>query len=42
MKIKVYGANGKSRVMTANTFAEISKIANCYKRWEYIVWKRKK
>lgn len=37
MKIKVYGINGKSRVMTANTSADIYKISQCYKRWEYII-----
>jgi hypothetical protein len=37
MKIKVYGADGKSRVMTANTFADIYKISQCYKKWEYII-----
>lgn len=36
MKIKVYGQNGKSRVMVANTPADIYKIAQCYKRWEYL------
>ena len=36
MKIKVCGTDGKSRVMTANTSADIYKIAQCYKRWEYL------
>lgn len=37
MKIKVYGANGNFRIMTAYSFEDISKIAKCYKRWEYII-----
>ena len=36
MKIKVYGTNGKSRAMTAYTSADIYRIAQCYKRWEYL------
>jgi len=36
MSIKVYGANGKSRIMKANTTKDIEKISKCYNRWEYI------
>ena len=36
MKIKVYGTNGKSRVVFVNSFADIYKISNTYLRWEYL------
>lgn len=36
MKIKVFGKNGNTRVMTANTPTDIKKISKCFSRWEYI------
>ena len=36
IKIKVFGANGKSREMNALTLKDVWKIAKCYSRWEYI------
>ncbi len=36
MKIKVYGKNGNSRIMTANTQSDITKISNCFDRWEFV------
>lgn len=37
MKIKVYEANGNSRIMTANTLADVYKISKYYNRWEYVL-----
>jgi hypothetical protein len=37
MKIKVYGANGNTRIMTANTLRDIYLIGKCYEYWEYMI-----
>ena len=34
--IKVYSKNGKSKVLSVNSFALISKIAKKFDRWEYL------
>jgi hypothetical protein len=36
MEIKVFGANGASRIMTAKNYGDIYKISKCYSGWEYI------
>jgi len=36
MKIKVFNKRGNTRVLTADSFAHIAKIAYKFTRWEYI------
>jgi len=36
MKVKVYGKNGGTRIMTANTPRDLYLIGKCYDRWEYL------
>ena len=36
MSIKVFGVNGNTRVMTAESAMDIYKISKCYPRWEFI------
>lgn len=36
IKLKVYGVNGRSRIVTAYSQSDISRYAKCYERWEYL------
>lgn len=36
IKLKVYGVNGRSRIVSAYSQSDISKYAKCYQRWEYL------
>ncbi len=36
MKIKVYGANGNTRIMRAYTPRDVYLIDKCYENWEYV------
>lgn len=36
MKIKVFGKNGKSRIMTANSPQALELMSKCFDRWEFV------
>jgi hypothetical protein len=35
MQIKIIAKNGKSRILSVNSFITMEKIANKFERWEY-------
>jgi len=36
MKIKVFGKNGKARIMIANSTQALELMSRCFKRWEFV------